>query len=62
MSDKDVALLAREDKIDIAIDLMGYTGGSRTKIFAFRAAPIQIHLFLILQKNLFLFKIQILII
>ena len=45
MSDKDVALLAREDKIDIAIDLMGYTKGSRPQIFAHRAAPIQIHLF-----------------
>ena len=45
ISDKDVALLAREDKIDIAIDLMGYTGGSRTNIFAYRAAPIQIYLF-----------------
>ena len=45
MSDKDVALLAREDKIDIAIDLMGYTRGSRTNIFALRAAPIQIYLF-----------------
>ena len=45
MSDKDIALLAREDKIDIAIDLMGYTRGSRTNIFAYRAAPIQIHIF-----------------
>ena len=44
MSDKDVALLAREDKIDIAIDLMGYTRGSRTNIFAYRAAPVQIFL------------------
>ncbi|MFL2790424.1 MAG: tetratricopeptide repeat protein [Paracoccaceae bacterium] len=43
LSDKDVALLAREDKIDIAIDLMGYTKGCRTNIFAFRAAPIQIY-------------------
>ena len=45
MSDKAVALLAREDKIDIAIDLMGYTRGSRANIFALRAAPIQIYLF-----------------
>ena len=42
ISDKDVALLAREDKIDIAIDLMGYTVGSRTNIFAYRAAPITV--------------------
>ena len=44
MSDRDVALLARKDNIDIAIDLMGYTQGSRTNIFAFRAAPVQIHM------------------
>jgi predicted O-linked N-acetylglucosamine transferase (SPINDLY family) len=42
MSDRDVALLARKDKIDIAIDLMGYTGGNRLNIFALRAAPVQI--------------------
>jgi predicted O-linked N-acetylglucosamine transferase (SPINDLY family) len=42
MSDHDIALLARQDKIDIAIDLSGYTGNSRTGIFAYRAAPIQI--------------------
>ncbi len=45
MTDKDVALLARQDHIDIAIDLMGYTRGSRSNIFAFRAAPVQIALF-----------------
>ena len=43
MTDRDVALLAREDKIDIAIDLNGYTKFSRPSIFAYRAAPIQIH-------------------
>ena len=42
-TDKGVALLARKDKIDIAIDLTGYTAGSRTNIFAFRTAPIQIN-------------------
>ena len=42
MSDRDVALLARDDNIDIAIDLMGYTKNARTNIFAFRVAPIQI--------------------
>ena len=45
MSDRDVALLARDDNIDIAIDLMGYTKNARTNIFAFRAAPIQIYIF-----------------
>jgi len=43
MSDRDIALLARQDEIDIAIDLKGYTHQSRTGIFAFRAAPIQIN-------------------
>ena len=43
LSDREVALRARQDKIDIAIDLMGYTKHSRTGIFAYRAAPIQIN-------------------
>jgi len=43
MSDRDIALLARQDEIDIAVDLKGYTHKSRTGIFAFRAAPIQIN-------------------
>ena len=42
MSDQDIALLARQDEIDIAIDLKGFTINSRTGIFAYRAAPIQI--------------------
>ena len=41
MSDQDIALLARQDEIDIAIDLKGFTINSRTGIFAYRAAPIQ---------------------
>jgi protein O-GlcNAc transferase len=41
MRDRDIALLARSHEIDIAIDLMGYTSGCRTGIFAYRAAPIQ---------------------
>ena len=43
MTDKEVALLSRKDQLDIAVDLMGYTGGSRSRIFAFRAAPVQIN-------------------
>ena len=43
MSDKDVALLARQDEIDIAIDLKGHTQNNRSGIFAYRAAPIQIN-------------------
>ena len=43
MSDRDVALQAWQDGIDIAIDLNGYTQHNRTGIFAYRAAPIQIN-------------------
>jgi predicted O-linked N-acetylglucosamine transferase (SPINDLY family) len=42
-SDTDVAMLARNLGIDIAVDLGGYTGDSRTGIFALRAAPLQIN-------------------
>ena len=41
--DKDITLLARQDKIDIAIDLNGYTRNNRSAIFAYRAAPVQIN-------------------
>ena len=41
-SNEDVALLAREMEIDIAIDLKGYTQDCRPGIFAKRAAPIQV--------------------
>jgi predicted O-linked N-acetylglucosamine transferase (SPINDLY family) len=42
MSDKEVAVLSRKLKVDIAIDLGGHTQDCRTGIFAFRAAPIQL--------------------
>ena len=42
-SDQEVATLVREMEIDIAIDLNGFTRGSRTDIFAMRAAPIQVN-------------------
>jgi predicted O-linked N-acetylglucosamine transferase (SPINDLY family) len=41
-SDIEVAALAREIGIDVAVDLGGYTQYNRTKIFASRAAPIQL--------------------
>jgi predicted O-linked N-acetylglucosamine transferase (SPINDLY family) len=43
LSDNQVAQLARENEIDIAIDLAGHTQYSRTGIFAHRAAPIQVN-------------------
>ena len=43
VADREVAKLARSHGIDIAIDLKGYTKDCRTKIFAYRAAPIQMN-------------------
>jgi protein O-GlcNAc transferase len=42
MSDQAVVQLMRKLEVDIAIDLMGYTSGNRTNIFAQRAAPVQV--------------------
>ena len=41
-SDLEVAALARELGIDIAVDLGGHTDQQRSRIFALRAAPLQI--------------------
>ena len=43
LSDKEVALIAQKDQIDIAVDLTGYTEHCRPGIFAYRAAPVQIN-------------------
>ncbi len=42
LSDIQIAKLARDLRIDIAVDLGGYTSNSRAGIFSFRAAPIQL--------------------
>jgi predicted O-linked N-acetylglucosamine transferase (SPINDLY family) len=42
MSDLEIAKLARELQIDIAIDLGGFTSDCRTGLFAYRAAPVQV--------------------
>lgn len=42
-SNIEIAKLSRDLKIDIAIDLNGFTSHSRTPIFSYRAAPIQIN-------------------
>ena len=42
-SNQEVAVLCRGLGIDIAIDLGGHTADSRTGIFAFRVAPLQIN-------------------
>jgi predicted O-linked N-acetylglucosamine transferase (SPINDLY family) len=41
-SDRQIALLARELQIDIAVDLSGFTQHCRPGIFALRAAPLQV--------------------
>jgi len=43
MSHKAVSNLSRTLKIDIAVDLCGYTQNCRPKIFARRSAPVQIN-------------------
>ncbi|WP_052657649.1 tetratricopeptide repeat protein [Thalassospira sp. HJ] len=42
-SDEEIVKLAREKKIDIAIDLKGHTRMGRIGIFAHRIAPVQIN-------------------
>jgi predicted O-linked N-acetylglucosamine transferase (SPINDLY family) len=41
LPDRAIAELSRELEVDIAVDLMGYTRGSRPGIFAQRPAPVQ---------------------
>lgn len=42
-SDRAIATTIRDLEIDIAVDLMGYTGGARTNILALRPAPVQVN-------------------
>jgi predicted O-linked N-acetylglucosamine transferase (SPINDLY family) len=42
-SDIEIAQLSRNLNIDIAVDLKGFTKDSRTGIFSYRAAPIQVN-------------------
>jgi predicted O-linked N-acetylglucosamine transferase (SPINDLY family) len=41
-SNLEIAALVRSLSIDIAVDLAGYTHGSRPNVFALRAAPVQV--------------------
>lgn len=41
-TDEEVARLARAKRLDIAVDLKGYTQDGRLGIFAYRAAPVQV--------------------
>ena len=42
LSDENAVCIAREDSLDIAVDLVGYTKNMRLSIFSLRVAPIQI--------------------
>ena len=42
-SDVEVAQLLRQLEVDIAVDLMGFTGECRPGILAFRPAPVQVN-------------------
>jgi len=39
----DIAALIRQREVDIAVDLMGFTGECRSAIFALRPAPVQVN-------------------
>jgi predicted O-linked N-acetylglucosamine transferase (SPINDLY family) len=43
MNDAEIAQLLRTMEVDIAIDLLGFTQGHRTKVFSSRSAPIQVN-------------------
>lgn len=43
MSSRDVAAMMRSMEVDIAVDLGGYTADTRTDIFAYRPAPVQVN-------------------
>ena len=43
LQDEEISQMSRDLKIDIAIDLTGYTQDSRTNIFSHYAAPVQVN-------------------
>jgi protein O-GlcNAc transferase len=43
MGSLPIAQLMREMEVDIAIDLGGYTSDTRTEVFAYRPAPVQVN-------------------
>ncbi|MCO5063727.1 MAG: tetratricopeptide repeat protein [Rhizobiaceae bacterium] len=43
LSAHDIVKLVRSHRLDIAIDLKGYTSGTRSELFGYRFAPIQIN-------------------
>lgn len=43
MGSEQIAQMMRDMEIDIAVDLGGYTSDTRTDVFAFRPAPVQVN-------------------
>src|SRR5215471_4358099 len=43
LNEHEIAKLIREKEIDITVDLMGFTGECRSRIFTYRPAPIQVN-------------------
>ena len=43
MSSEQIAQMMRDMEIDITIDLGGYTSDTRTEVFSFRPAPVQVN-------------------
>jgi len=43
MGSQQIAQMMREMEVDIAVDLAGYTVDSRTEVFAWRPAPVQVN-------------------
>lgn len=42
LSDREIAQACRDLRVDVAVDLTGFTEGARSGIFAQRAAPVQV--------------------
>ncbi|WP_371324630.1 tetratricopeptide repeat protein [Dechloromonas sp. ZY10] len=42
MNSEEMARQIADDKIDILVDLAGHTGGNRTDVYPYRAAPVQL--------------------
>lgn len=43
MTSEQIARLMREKEVDIAVDLGGFTSDTRTDVFAYRPAPVQVN-------------------
>jgi len=59
IDEKKVAIMVREDKVDILVELTGHTANNKLGMMACRPAPVQVCLrlffFFFLGKSLFIF-------